>query len=127
MAMRLTPYLLALSALSPGGCGTAINVACRGDGNAEPLRVYGGIQRDVEAATVYFNEPHAEEPHVGAHRSLQYGRGAFCLADLPFSAIGDTLTLPVTIPCTLWRAFERIDMPPTSDDDAWSAIWFHEK
>jgi uncharacterized protein YceK len=99
------------------GCGTAINLAPtiaaeRTDQymsvSIGPRRaIFGGVALDLAVAG----------------RSLrnlpQHPRAAAvflpaAVIDLPFSAIGDTLTLPMTIPATLDRGIARRDVPNES-------------
>lgn len=86
MRIRLALCSLALVILS--GCGTAQNVILP----KQPTRVYGGVQRDlVKIGDGILPTPGAERPVLNALGGL---------VDLPFSAVGDTLTLPVTIPAS---------------------------
>jgi uncharacterized protein YceK len=66
--------VLAATALLAAGCGTYFNLT-----NEEGMRVYGGVRADMTGP-------------CGGN-----------VLDLPFSAVGDTLTLPVTVPCSLYR------------------------
>jgi uncharacterized protein YceK len=82
------------------GCGTVGNLwACCGKSGGD--RIYGGVCQDVklawEGVAQGFN-PDEDGPW--------FPPAAICLftLDLPLSAIGDTLTLPITIPATLGQA-----------------------
>jgi uncharacterized protein YceK len=78
--------IIAALALSSGGCGTLANTAwfIPEEGGK---RVYGGVRADVQSAQQCFETPIEGKPLSGL----------WCLIDLPFSAIGDTITLPYTI------------------------------
>jgi uncharacterized protein YceK len=89
MHFRLALCSLALVILS--GCGTAQNVILP----KQPMRVYGGVQRDLEKIG------DGVVPRPGAERPVL--TGLWGLVDLPFSAVGDTLTLPVTVPAQCSR------------------------
>jgi hypothetical protein len=87
--------------VSATGCGTLYNheigpcPRCRPD----TFRVYGGVRKDVEMVTAGFRA----EPGDGPRVALFPLAAAFLAVDLPLSAAGDTLTLPITIPAALQR------------------------
>ena len=80
--------LLALLGISASGCGTALNV--RSDGQQ---KVYGAVQHDLECIRHNLD--------TSKPRKLPVLSVAIGLLDLPFSLIGDTLTLPLTISATV--------------------------
>jgi uncharacterized protein YceK len=89
--------------LSLAGCGTAINM-CRPQGEDKPpcMHIYGGIEADNA-----FIQPNDTELVLQGHgnyamRDQRMILLPFVLLDLPLSFIGDTLTLPVTIPMTIY-------------------------
>ena len=97
MVGRLTVVLtLGAITLLAGGCGTVANTAVLPPEEGGK-QVYGGVRVDWEAAR-----------HVVAEISGDYPRSPFLFVsgllavDLPLSAIGDTVTLPYTIPYALW-------------------------
>ena len=81
-----------------GGCGTFANTLWLADfeGGKRP---YGGVRADWEMAHEAIDR--FPEPS-GANLCLC--TAVLCGIDLPFSAIGDSLTLPLTIPYTTWWA-----------------------
>jgi uncharacterized protein YceK len=85
---------IVLGALS--GCGTSLNL----DGDS---RVYGGVAQDLQ--TVGERMVQASNPSwpgtPGSSTGWNVTVGALALADVPLSLIGDTLTLPFTIPTAL--------------------------
>jgi uncharacterized protein YceK len=98
-----------------GGCGTARNLS-RPEKTVEaptprpaPNQVYGGVGIDARVGASWLAAPYAEEygVEVGACERLfdttcKTGIGIFVLGvDLPLSAVGDTLSLPITVPATL--------------------------
>ena len=96
--------LLALSGLFVAllsGCGTLQNTvfALR---EQEANKVYGGVQVDVDAIRTWVTSP----PSCGTPPFIAL---PLVVADLPFSAVGDTLTLPVTVPWSLRRAGLVVD------------------
>jgi len=91
----LAGLALAPAALLFTGClGTAFNLA--GDGP----QVYGGVRKDWQLVC-------APDSVVPPDSALRQGRppGLACrlvgALDLPLSAVGDTLTLPLTVSCAL--------------------------
>jgi uncharacterized protein YceK len=94
----VTPSWLARLALCAicgvAGCGTAANL--RGAAADSPTsRPYGGVQSDAEAALALLGD--TSGGHGGLiGRALQFVIAPYLLAvDLPISAVGDTLTLPI--------------------------------
>jgi uncharacterized protein YceK len=89
MTRRTTVILgLAIAAGFSGGCGTLANTVWTYPEPA-PKRVYGGVAKDWETARQF-----------NADTSYQGRRVAICAAvDLPYSAIGDTITLPYVLAC----------------------------
>jgi uncharacterized protein YceK len=80
-------FVLMSLCITSAGCGTLHNI----EDDPEPA-VYGGVRWEV---------PEIRE----RGGSDMYGDAAVvihCL-DLPLTLIGDTVTLPYTIPCSLWR------------------------
>jgi uncharacterized protein YceK len=99
----LLPGLLAVVL---AGCGTTANLHLPEDvfvSGPPRMGVYGGVSNSVAAAK------------TGASRD---GLRPKCLAalaalDVPLSAIGDTLTLPLTATVTAWRLYEESRPKPT--------------
>ena len=108
-ALRLSIAALPLLA----GCGTALNVSplvqIRQLEHFEltisaPRSMYGGVQLDTAVASRAARKL-ADRPILAT---------SFLVAsviDLPLSAIGDTLTLPITIPASIDRAVDDYYFP----------------
>jgi uncharacterized protein YceK len=86
-----------LVACSLVGCGTVQNLRMAEADRPVP---YGGVSADLRNCEKSFDPPNL--PHgwfpgemifAGA---FQVAHAGLCLADVPFSAVGDTLTLPWT-------------------------------
>jgi uncharacterized protein YceK len=107
--------LAALLACAPGGCGTVQNLS-RPEKTAEmpaarpaPNEVYGGVGLDARVGASWLAAPFVQEygVEVGACERLfdatcKMGIGSYVLGvDLPLSVVGDTLSLPITLPATL--------------------------
>ncbi len=93
--------LVWIAALSASGCGTLDNVRVRYPPEPPavceaPNRIYGGVAADSEEFWGLVKLGPVSHPLY----PLQLF-GSFI--DIPFSAVGDTLTLPVTIPTTVAR------------------------
>src|SRR5262249_40062514 len=90
-----------LLALTSTGCGTVCNLAGGVlNPDSEP-RVYGGVQRDM-AALDELVHGNASMPLSGCNGTggayMVAAILGFCALDPALALIGDTLTLPITIP-----------------------------
>jgi uncharacterized protein YceK len=104
--MRRAVFVLVAVALA--GCGTIANV---GGGRWRTSKIYGGVLRDVKSTEDWIAD-YSAEPKTGIMRDVGVGVGVGLIAiDLPLSAVGDTLTLPITIPVALRRP-RQPDLPP---------------
>lgn len=96
ICLTLSPILLM-------GCGT-LNNTIVGTPPAPPheytppMEVYGGVRSDLQDAVRAVTPPYATT--VGENLTRVAG-AAIVLADVPLSAVGDTLTLGKTIPASL--------------------------
>jgi uncharacterized protein YceK len=124
MAARTIAVGLALLALLNNGCGTPANTVWLNPGEGGK-RVYGGVRVDlqsIETATTGSTGICVGGEEV-KDRKRQVGTLLFFALDLPFSAIGDTLTLPYTLAseCGLfgWRCvYEPTTYPKALDESA---------
>ncbi len=95
---RITTVALAFSLLT-AGCASVVNMA-----DTQNLGyVYGGVQLDaglIESDAMAIADPASYAK--GAHE-IPFGLGFAAIPDLPLSAVGDTLTLPITIPVFIGR------------------------
>ncbi len=94
------PLLAAVAgaALLAAGCGTVASLAAPDDSG----RVYGGVRRDIHWATKVFDGP--ADPNGPLTNSGGDGKAGALFAavfivgpvlDVPFSLLGDTITLPL--------------------------------
>ncbi len=91
---------LAAAAVTLSGCGTVCNLAGGIKHPDSEPRIYGGVQRDVEFLEDVAN---TREPwlHLGSGPAGVVGLGclaALAVGDPVLSFVGDTLTLPITVP-----------------------------
>ena len=94
----------AVIAGSLAGCGTTMNIAAPnplgGDPHSKPpITVYGGVANDVRYAKTAAG-------YDGVAPKLL---AVAAVLDIPFSAIGDTLTLPITGTVTIWRLVDALN------------------
>lgn len=96
-------FVVATFCLTTVGCGTLMNIIGAGtpptDGSVlEPQRkIYGGVFKDTELIGDALYATILGGPIYGPPNLMLGVAGA---VDLPFSFVGDTLTLPVTVPAT---------------------------
>ena len=81
------------------GCGTIANFSGKGWDNTH---IYGGVVRNVKSAEEWIEaKPITKDTELQQGIGTVVGTGLIVL-DVPLSAIGDTLTLPITIPAAIW-------------------------
>jgi uncharacterized protein YceK len=98
---RASLAALGLVVMGLSGCGTAANLS----GGAQGFRqtqIYGGVLRDVQSGQHWVSSNWTGGTDWQQDIGTVVGVGLIGL-DVPFSAIGDTLTLPITIPAVLLR------------------------
>lgn len=100
------------------GCGTVSNFQRDRITDATP---YGG----VKIAASGFNPSESDYVAIDLPPAL-------CATDVALSAIGDTVTLPVTISLTAWRFLSglwELSRPeePRSMNNQWREFWFNEQ
>jgi uncharacterized protein YceK len=101
--LLLVPLLGSLL-LAGSGCGTVLNFF---SGESEgPKRVYGGVRMDCQFAAEQLKDCRVDGPPLVL----------FALFDLPLSAFGDTLTLPLVV-AARWRDLMD-DRPPSPPGQA---------
>jgi len=112
---------LGLVGMGLSGCGTAANLS----GGAQGFRqtqIYGGVLRDVQSEQHWVSSNWTGGTDWQQDIGTVVGIGLIGL-DIPFSAIGDTLTLPITIPAVLLRrpdpaanvSRKNVAAPPAAD------------
>jgi uncharacterized protein YceK len=103
MARASRAAALWIAALFLCGCGTVANLSIGARQGWQNALVYGGVRRDVQSAGQWIdhNWTWGENLDVQQDVGTVVGVGLVGI-DLPLSALGDTLTLPLTIPATLW-------------------------
>jgi len=95
------------------GCGTLYNneiVPCPKT-HADMFRFYGGVRKDLEEVASIGSSNENSPATVAGNVGLVAVGTAFLAADLPLSALGDTVLLPYTF----WHKMETNNSSPTSD------------
>lgn len=96
-AWRATVLLIVAGFLS--GCGTAANLTVGAREGWQYAPIYGGVRRDVQSAENWVDHTWTWGENLDLQRDLGTVVGVALVGiDVPLSAIGDTLTLPITIP-----------------------------
>jgi uncharacterized protein YceK len=121
VAFSLIPFL----ACAACGCGTIDNIVGAGTPAADPSVnitphnvIYGGVKQDAEYAWQQLNPVGISAIFSGPfffETGLYHGLCA--IVDIPFSAVGDTLTLPITIPATIAKAELQHSNTPIPRDE----------
>jgi uncharacterized protein YceK len=101
---RLTASLIALClAACAGGCGTILNLK-----DSEPM-AYGGLKKDAEWLECWTGPvaPIVHNPQTVGETKANWIVLGLSLLDVPLTATGDTITLPITLWLENRRAQER--------------------
>jgi hypothetical protein len=115
MATRWWTVLLLAGSGALSGCGTIANNHPDSLilGKQGPRRIYGGVRGDVECGFSCIAKAFQSDS-VGGFLENALLLPCCCAIDLPLSAIGDTITLQVTIRATLDRATSA-GQPPSPE------------
>ncbi|WP_231742300.1 YceK/YidQ family lipoprotein [Stieleria varia] len=112
----IVPIAIAIAILLPG-CGTLRNVSSIPESanhqyTPAPKLVYGGVKDDLilasESAVAVMEFPMAKLLNLVCATGFAI--------DVPFSLVGDTLTLPSTIPAAIDRATVGYYLPDENND-----------
>jgi len=111
--------VLAIICLFSLGSGTFQNVsppsALGFDGEA-PNEIYGGVKSDLAELRASIDKLERKPGSVQEVIS-NIGKATACSIDIPISAVGGTVTLPVTIPASIDRAVQEYYFPRMNDDE----------
>jgi uncharacterized protein YceK len=116
MARWAAAALLAVAGLGLAGCGTMSNLPATGFAflDATPQRrIHGGVRHDLDLARDSLGNPAAWDGEDGPPGVFNY----WLFGDLPLSAVGDTLTLPITVTAAALGASRPAAPPPQEQDD----------
>lgn len=87
------------------GCGTVVNLSRFSDKQCGTV-AYGGVDWDLEKATEK-HDAALKNPPRRNFESVDGNQSALLLLDVPFSFVGDTLTLPIAWYAERNREYER--------------------
>lgn len=110
--IRLATFTV-LILCSGTGCATVINV---GDDTKLP---FGGTLLDGAALTLPIAALDDKPDKFDFKQSCLIA--SMALVDLPFSVVGDVLTLPYTVPVTIWRGYTEKAEQMTTENVSSSA------
>jgi hypothetical protein len=102
MRWRTTAGFALVAALS-AGCGTVQNFSRAQGGGERPLEIYGGTKRSYETLEGMC----CGDFVLFMHGARQLPRSPLYAPDVALSVVGDTLTLPVTVPVSILRAIDK--------------------
>src|SRR4051794_14950700 len=115
---------VALSVVWMSGCGTLMNLPDLSGMEVLDMtpdqRVYGGVLRDAEFGAESLKNTVSAEGKGGRLDSL-VASAYLLLVDLPLSAVGDTLTLPITLRASQKRSERMNDL--TEEKPALDGPW----
>jgi uncharacterized protein YceK len=85
------------------GCGTVANLEMGWRQGWQNTVIYGGVRRDVQSAGKWIDHSWTWGENLDVLQDIGTVVGVGLVGiDIPLSAVGDTLTLPVTVPIALW-------------------------
>ena len=91
------------AALVLSGCGTFANVSIGARQGWQNALIYGGVRRDIQTTSNWIDHSWTWIPNLDIQQDVGTVVGVALVGiDMPLSAIGDTLTLPITIPAAIW-------------------------
>jgi uncharacterized protein YceK len=85
------------------GCGTLANIETGARQGWKNVQIYGGVRRDVQSGQDWFAHSWVPPKQLELMQNLGAIVGVVLVGiDVPLSAVADTVTLPVTIPASIW-------------------------
>jgi hypothetical protein len=110
-----------IAAISASGCGTVCNfVGGIAHPESEP-RVYGGVQRDLEILNQGWDQPSPKKDVQTQDPRVVFLLIPLAVAEGVLTVVGDTLTLPITIPLQRNRTSQNATLGtprPLTDDES---------
>lgn len=104
MAKALRAATLGVAVLLLCGCGTVANLETGARQGWKNAIIYGGVRRDVQSAGNWIDHSWTWGDNLDVVQDIGSVVGVGLVGiDIPLSAVGDTLTLPITVPIALWN------------------------
>src|SRR5579875_2703047 len=86
------------------GCGTVANLEMGWRQGWQNTVIYGGVRRDVQSAGKWIDHSWTWGKDLDIIQDIGTVVGVGLVGiDIPLSAVGDTLTLPVTVPIAIYN------------------------
>ncbi len=102
MAKASRAAALCVAVLFLCGCGTIANLETGARQGWKNALVYGGVRRDVQSAGNWIDHSWTSGENLDIVQDVGTVVGVGLVGiDVPLSAVGDTLTLPITVPIAL--------------------------
>jgi uncharacterized protein YceK len=102
MARAWGAAALAIAAGLLSGCGTAANISVGFRDGWQNAPIYGGVRRDVQSAQEWATHSWTSGENVDYIQNVGTVVGLVLVGiDVPLSAVGDTITLPLVVPASL--------------------------
>ncbi len=126
MARASRSAVLCSAVLLLCGCGTVSNLSTGARQGWRYASIYGGVRRDIQSERDWIAHSWTSGKDLDVIQDIGTVVGAVIVGvDVPISAIGDTLTLPLTVPVAIWsNAVNRanvsrnpapaVDLPPAT-------------
>jgi len=100
-APRVT--VLWIAVLFVCGCGTIANLETGARQEWKNATIYGGARRDIHSARQWIDHSWTWGKNLNVIQDIGTVVGVVLVGiDVPLSAVGDTVTLPVTVSIALW-------------------------
>lgn len=94
---------LCIAVLLLCGCGTVANLSIGARQGWKNAYIYGGVRRDIKSESDWIDHSWTSGKNLDVIQDIGSVVGVALVGiDIPLSAIGDTLTLPITIPVAIW-------------------------
>lgn len=85
------------------GCGTVSNLSFGARQGWQNAYIYGGVRRDLQSEKDWIAHSWTSGKNLDVIQDIGTVVGVILVGiDVPISAIGDTLTLPATVPIAIW-------------------------
>jgi uncharacterized protein YceK len=103
MARASRAAALWIASLFLCGCGTVANLETGARQGWKNAYIYGGVRRDIQSEKDWIAHSWTWGKNLDVIQDIGSAVGVVLVGiDVPISAVGDTLTLPLTVPVAIW-------------------------